>query len=936
MANVQLEGFALLPADTFAEGPPAGEDISGNGRTGPFESQPVQGFSGVQFASNDSYWFLSDNGFGSKTNSSDYLLRIYELDPSFNGVEDGDSSVEVLNFIQLSDPDNKVPFEIQNEGTSDRLLTGADFDTESFVFAADGTIWVGEEFGPYLLHFDATGKLLDAPIPTPNFFDLNTLTGEAPIVIGHRGASGLRPEHTLEAYALAIEQGADFIEPDLVSTQDGILVARHENEISGTTDVADRPEFADRETTKIIDGQEVTGWFTEDFTLEELKTLNARERLPDLRGTEFDDDGLKIPTLEEIIDLVKQVEAETGRVIGIYPETKHPTYFDSVGLSLEEPLIETLVETGFTDPDRVFIQSFEVTNLQDDLTQLMAEAGIDLPLVQLFNQFSVQPYDFVVSGDSRTYGDLISRDSLQDFVATYADGIGPSKRTFVLTEPLETPVDTNGDGVADVTERLTGEILPVVEDAHAAGLLVHPYTFRNEEVFLTEDYNGNPELEYEQFIRLGVDGFFSDFPGTGDEVRDEVTGEFVRSPDNPDVLAGEEVSNLGRSKGFEGLAISPDQATLYPLLEGSVTGDPENALRIYEFDVASADYTGLAGFYGLDDPNHAIGDFTVINENEYLVIERDSGQADAAEFKKIFKIDLTQKDAEGFFAKEEVVDLLNISDPNDLNGDGSTTFDFPFTTIEDVLVVDEDTLLVANDNNYPFSVGRPPEIDNNEIILLNLENPLNLDLRVGLAALDRTIIQGNQESETLVGTDDVDDFLFASAGDDTVAGGLGNDQIFGEEGDDILRGDLNDRSPGGDIGGDDIIYGGEGSDRIGGKAGNDSLYGDAGDDFIWGDDGNDLIRGGLGNDTLVGDDFSGGNGSDTFVLASGEGTDTILDFQIEEDFIGLANGLTFGQLSITQDESNAVISFNDETLAFLTGVQVSSLNDNASTAFISV
>ncbi len=278
MANVQLEGFALLPADTFAEGPPTGEDISGNGRTGPFESPPVQGLSGVQFASNDSYWFLSDNGFGSRTNSSDYLLRIYQLAPSFNGVEDGDSSVEVLDFIQLSDPDNKVPFEIQNEGTSDRLLTGADFDTESFVFAADGTIWIGEEFGPYLLHFDATGKLLDAPIPTPNLFDLNTLTGEAPIVIGHRGASGLRPEHTLESYALAIAQGADFIEPDLVSTKDGILVARHENEISGTTDVADRPEFADRETTKLIDGREVTGWFTEDFTLEELKTLNARER----------------------------------------------------------------------------------------------------------------------------------------------------------------------------------------------------------------------------------------------------------------------------------------------------------------------------------------------------------------------------------------------------------------------------------------------------------------------------------------------------------------------------------------------------------------------------------------------------------------------------------------------------------------------------------
>jgi len=932
MASAQLQGFASLPADTFAAGPAAGQNISANGRTGPFNGQPVQGFSGVQLKSQNSYWFLSDNGFGSKTNSADFLLRIYQIDPNFKESGTGDGSVDVLNFIQLSDPDKKVPFEIQNEDSSDRLLTGADFDVESFVLASDGTIWVGDEFGPYLLHFDSTGKLIDAPIPTPNFFDLNTLTGEAPIVIGHRGASGLRPEHTLESYKLAIEQGADFIEPDLVSTKDGVLVARHENEISGTTDVADRLEFADRKATKIIDGVEYTGWFTEDFTLAELKTLRAKERLPDIRSTQYD--GLyEVPTFEEVINLVKQVEAETGRQIGIYPETKHPTYHDSIGLSLEEPLIDTLVKTGFTDPDRVFIQSFEVTNLKDDLTKLMAEAGIDLPLVQLFDVFSAKPYDFVASGDSRTYGDLISRDSLNTFVKTYADGIGPWKRTFVLTERLDTPIDANGDGLAEVTERLTGEVLPVVEDAHAAGLLVHPYTFRNEERYLTADYLGNPELEYEQFIQLGVDGYFSDFPGTGDKVRDQITGEFVRSPDNPDVLAGKEVSNLARSRGFEGMAISPDKATLYPLLEGSVTGDPDNALRIYQFDVASEQYTDLAGFYRLDDPSHAIGDFTVINSNEFLIIERDNNQADATEFKKIFKIDLTQKDTDGFVAKQEVVDLLNIQDPNDLNGDGSTAFEFPFQTIEDVLVVDEDTLLVANDNNYPFSVGRPPAIDNNEILLLQLDSPLNLDPRVGFAALDRSIIQGNSTSETLVGSDDSDDFIFASAGNDTVAGGLGNDQIYGEDGDDVLRGDLNDRSPGSEIGGNDILYGGQGNDRLGGKGGNDKLYGDEGDDQLWGDDGDDLLRGGLGNDTLVGDNFSGGTGRDTFVLAVAEGIDTIDDFQIGEDFLGLTGGLSFSQLAIVQDGSNTLIDLNDSTLAILTGIQASALIDSASTTF---
>ncbi len=931
MASVQLQGFASLPADTFAEGPPAGQGISGNGRTGPFNGQPVQGFSGVQFANQNSFWFLSDNGFGSKTNSADYLLRIYRLDPNFKGAEAGDGSVNVLNFIQLSDPDNKIPFDIKNEGTAERLLTGTDFDVESFVVASDGTIWIGDEFGPYLLHFDATGKLLDAPIPTPNFFDLNTLTGEAPIVIGHRGASGLLPEHTLEAYKLAIEQGADFIEPDLVSTKDGVLIARHENNLLTTTDVASRSEFADRRTSKTIDGVMEEGFFAEDFTLAEINTLRAIQRVP-FRDQSFNGQ-FEIPTFEEVINLVKQVEAETGRKIGIYPETKHPTYHDSLGLSLEEPLIDTLVKTGFTDPDRVFIQSFEVTNLKEDLTQLMAQAGIDLPLVQLFDEFQVQPYDFAVSGDPRTYGDLISRDSLRDFVKTYADGIGPWKRTFVLTEPLDTPVDTNGDGRAEVTERLTGEVLPVVEDAHAAGLLVHPYTFRNEETYLTVDYKGNPEQEYEQFIRLGVDGYFTDFPATGDEVRDEITGDFVRSPDNLDVLAGNEVANLGRSKGFEGMAISPDKATLYPLLEGSVTGDADNAVRIYEFDVASAKFTDLAGFYRLDDPNHAIGDFTVINNNQFLIIERDSGQAEAAKFKKIFQIDLSQKDADGFFAKQEVVDLLNISDPNDLNGDGSTTFTFPFTTIEDVLVVDENTILVANDNNYPFSVGRPPAIDNNEILLLDLDQSLNLDPRVGLAALSRNIIQGNSGSEALVGSDTSDDFIFASAGNDAVAGGLGNDQIYGEDGEDVLRGDISDRSPGGSIGGDDILYGGAGNDQLGGKGGKDRLFGDEGNDQLWGDDGDDLLRGGLGNDSLTGDNFSGGSGRDTFVLAQAEGTDTILDFSIGEDFIGLAGGLTFGQLSIAQDGGNALIGFNNQTLAILTEVQASALVDSAATSF---
>jgi hypothetical protein len=201
------------------------------------------------------------------------------------------------------------------------------------------------------------------------------------------------------------------------------------------------------------------------------------------------------------------------------------------------------------------------------------------------------------------------------------------------------------------------------------------------------------------------------------------------------VLAEEAVSNLPRSRGFEGLAISPDGKTLYPMLEGTVTGDPAGALRIYEFDLETNAYDGLKGYYQLEDPSHAIGDFTAVNENEYLVIERDNNEADEAAFKKIFKVNLSETDEDGFVEKDELVNLLQVGDPGDLNGDGSTTFTFPFLTIEDVLVIDADTILVANDNNYPFSVGRPPAIDNSEIILVDLPQPLTLAAGVGIPAL---------------------------------------------------------------------------------------------------------------------------------------------------------------------------------------------------------
>lgn len=323
------------------------------------------------------------------------------------------------------------------------------------------------------------------------------------LVIGHRGASGYLPEHTLEAYALAIEQCADFIEPDLVSTKDGVLVARHENEISGTTDVADHAEFADRYTTRTIDGVAISGWFTEDFILAELKTLRATERIPGVRPQNAAFDGMfQIPTLQEVIDLGRSSRTCDGNVVGIYPETKHPSYFGSIGLSMEEELVRILHANHYRGPRAaVFIQSFEVSNLQDlaGMTQL--------PLVQLVN-CSGRPADFAATGDDRTYADLVTPEGLA-FVATYADGIGACKDVLI---------PRNADGTL-------GQPSPVIEDAHHAGLLVHGWTFRRENRFLPVDYRrgadlnapGDMEGEVRAFLAAGMDGFFTDNPDLGVE-----------------------------------------------------------------------------------------------------------------------------------------------------------------------------------------------------------------------------------------------------------------------------------------------------------------------------------------------------------------------------------------------------------------------------------
>ena len=818
MALGNLVGFASLPADTFAAGPLTGEGISANGRTGPFEGPPIQGFSGVQFApgsDGSTFWFLSDNGFGGQSNSTDYLLRLYQVDPSFTGSEAGDGSVDVQGFVQLSDPNNLIPFDIINDDQVERLLTGGDFDIESFVIDGNGDIWIGDEFGPYILRFDSNGVLQEAPISTPSFTELKTLNGQAPLVIGHRGASGDFPEHTLEAYRAAIAAGADFIEPDLAITSDGILIARHEPTLaqveldeSGeilldadgnpivkqdstlTTNVADLPQFSDRLTVKSLDGVPVGGWFAEDFTFAELEESVRARQSRDYRDQTFND-LFKIPSLEQVIELVQEVEVETGVQVGIYPETKHPTFFDEQGFSLEEPLLQTLLDTGFTDPDRIFIQSFEFQNLIELQGQL-EEAGLgDVPLVQLYGNttdsaspasgFSV-PFDirfnvqagndleaiygteFLAAAEAplsedTIYSDLDSADFLQVISDLYAEGAGPWKNNILLRESLDTPVDGDGDGVAEITTQLTGEVTSFLEDAHAAGLQVHPYTLRDEERFLTLNHDGTPQTpedEVQQLIQLGFDGFFTDFPRTADPVRDQLVADEVRAPQNPDF-------NFNTLNGQTPLVIAHRGAS----------GDfPEHTLEAYR----------LAIYQGADfvEPDLAITSDGVLIARHEPMLDDTTNVAEVFGPERMRTKNLDGEQVTAYFAEdftlEEIKQLRAVQPrpyrPQDFNNE------FEIPTLQEVIeLVQEVSAEVGRDIGIYPETKHPTFFDDQG---LSLEEPLVETLvETGFTDPDRIFIQSFEVANLI----DLQENLLPAAGLEN----LPLVQLFGDTNGDFIN-----------------------------------------------------------------------------------------------------------------------------------------------------
>jgi glycerophosphoryl diester phosphodiesterase len=357
---------------------------------------------------------------------------------------------------------------------------------------------------------------------------LLTLDGTPPLVVAHRGASGYLPEETLEAYQKAIDLGADVIEPDVISTRDGVLIARHDPQLSLTTDIANHAEFANRKTTKSLDGDTaVSDWWASDFTLAEIKTLGAIQPLAE-RPQQFN--GLyKVVTLQEVIDLAKAQSTAKGRTIGVYPETKNPTFHRDLGVPLEDKLIAIIIGAGWNSKAApIFVQSFEPSSLKE-----MRGKGLNTRMVQLvdgddydFKNGTVdnpdtsvfaRPYDWAKAGDTRKFPAMLTPAGLAE-IKTYADGIGPWKPYIVPVkgsfDANGQMIDVNGDGKVNLQDATTITPTTLIADAHRAGLFVHAYTFRNEPRRLANDYKGDPQNEYLQYFRLGIDGLFSDFTDT--------------------------------------------------------------------------------------------------------------------------------------------------------------------------------------------------------------------------------------------------------------------------------------------------------------------------------------------------------------------------------------------------------------------------------------
>ncbi len=790
-----LVGRAVLPADTFAEGPTSGATLGAgpiNGREVPFEdSQPVQGFSAILDNGDGTYSMMSDNGFGSLENSADYHLRVYQIRPEFKTAEGGSGEIEILGFIELHDPDEHIPWTITNFFTEDRILTGADFDIESFRRTPDGTLWFGDEFGPFLIHTDADGRVLEAPIPLPDFANGGEIRSpQSPL---NEEASAVRTMNAVRVHAQSNGNSrAPVFSPWHVMLDDGnpdTLVENRAIPPEGSGLAAASSELFNVASIQSA-GYPVVVWTVNDkprmLELMELGVDGIISDRPDLlleaarefNGGEFlDADGLiditrfdaqghrggrnlrpenTLPAMEVALDnLMTTLELDNGVTSDGIPVLNHDPYVESTKSRKADG-------SEYGEDDEVLIKDLTAAEIQstficDKLLEGRPEQTSDLALSPVSVAFAgsiglMHPY--VMPTLQQVF------DFVDFYVEYYTTGAGSGEPDAALRAAnaarvrynIETKINprSDADGKGNVFAERTIEFAPF---ASAVAGVIAANTLEERADIQSFGFQTLLVVQ-EEFPAIRTVYLFGDFPifedrGPGS---DDGTNLQDESGANTPWLAGlvwpyrvtalDHPFRAQRSGGFEGMALTSDAGSLLPLLEQPLVGSVERVLLIHEFDLATTSYTGTSYRYPLDERGAAIGDFTMFDESRGLIIERDNSQGDLGGYKAINGITLPGLESgNDLVTKKEVVNLLDVSDPNLLSLEGAQegdvgvgeTFAFPFVTIEDVFVIDERHIGVLNDNNYPFSIGRhvgTGDPDDNEFVILELDEILDEESNV--------------------------------------------------------------------------------------------------------------------------------------------------------------------------------------------------------------
>ncbi len=785
-AEVTLQGRAVLPADSFAAGPTSGAYIGGgaNGRVAPFiNKQPVQGFSAVLKNNDGTFYVMSDNGFGSLENSADYNLRVHHIRPRFETKDGGAGDIQLLGYFELRDPDRKIPFAITHHFSSARVLTGADFDIESMQRAADGTFWFGDEFGPFLIHTDATGKVLEVPVALPDYANPGKQV-RSPQNPYNEESSAVRVMNAVRAHAQANgANSAVVFSPWHVMLDDANPNAFVDNRKTPPAGSGLTAASSDIFNVRSIQsaGYPVVTWTVNDkprmLELMKLGVNGIISDRPDLllqAAREFDanNDGVPgdfigadgliaiskfdaqghrggrnlrpentLPAMEVALDnLMTTLETDNGVSLEGVPVLNHDPHIQAQKCRRADG-------GSYGVADEVLVKDLTLAQIQ---TQFICDKVFRGPEQQ--NNIALSPVSVAFAAARGLLHPYVmpSTQQMFDFVNSYVD--------YYRSGPGSAHPDAmkRWNNALKVRYNIETKINPRAE--FAARTVDHaPFAARVAGVIATNGLQSRADIQsfdfrtlldvHKTYPAIRTVFLFGDFPiyanpaiagsDDGTNLQDEYGA-------NTPWLAGLQWPyrvtkdsapfRAARSGGFEGMALSQDGAKLYPLLELPLTGDDAKTLLIHEFSLASKTYTGKQFKYRLDTRGTNIGDFVLYNKDEGLVIERDGTQGDLNGFKKIFKIEM--EDAGAYVEKKEIVDLLRIKDPHRISepvqaGDVGTglNFAFPFVTIEDVVVMDEKTLGVLNDNNYPFSVGRhlgTRQPDDNEFILIKLEQTLDI------------------------------------------------------------------------------------------------------------------------------------------------------------------------------------------------------------------